>query len=1098
MEYIQIFNRITGQWSERYSQTAGFSESWVIDKTTDTGKDWRIEINGETPPNIQPNDWVRVAHINSNKNRINVPNGTDISFSNHYYKEIATHYELEQAKRYILSFNLNITSSTLDVDSTDGFGIGIGYGDDEYETDIIYSAPFKKPTATSRQQVIFEAPNISRKHLFIRFIRFANETSVTASVSNVMLEKASIRDTASDYMPYEAMTYNADGIPTNSTQYLIKDVSCDYFWQSKKWIVGFTLKEPIERFNGVHGETLSFTNQTQKAYDGTTYYKAPYNHYTALRRWLMVTPANCDSYTAEAQAIKSGKILGGETLRVYTNAPLGNYYGSNFSIGIYEAGSPDLVLCDVFIGGSLYQQKYLIAPDQPNPYIEFNLPITVGTASSDFPETIKYIEQYPQSANNISWYNRIKVIDSEWLKTLPFADATFNELNLYNVLMDNFDASTGRTPVAYFDIDPVTDLPRNLDRDEYLLKFERQDGFDKPVIDFSTLKANNIGYSVTQESGNFATGLVCNAENLSAAAVVNYPAQGLYAVPEVDTDNRVISGYTTEGTENWILKVPLYIKKVKSIEKLTITATRSVHNILGTTYSSNVVKANRSEYIKEKQEYGAADLDSEGARYYWYKQGENVIHLREVYYDTNNITVVYYIEYEPLISCRLLIGDTAYQQQINQTTSQIDAEKFSKYANEYLNGMNKADITIGKHYKRFSDFENLIGSRVQDGSKTYMITQVAYKNIGMAGYDVFMQLNENHTRKNNAYNAPQTIRTNTAIATENIKNRQTAIKQVIKIGTTPQTAEGYQFLTDKKIALSALKPNAIDSKYYPQVALFKGYSKLFTNSDLTASSNFVLNKLTTVAKFQFGKQINFVTTFFDNADAGKYKELSTKSEPGAPYTYFYDIGDPENQVPTLYTDPFGEIQKTSIQFSSLTTEAFDEGKSTSQSVYYDRVNSLLAMAKLPNIDNDTITELENNSSVEVENQIYFKDMLEKLNNNVIVEYNGVDVIVCNDLIKLSRLLNQIDNHNVVKVRFFDRAKSENDDVTTGLISTIGIASSTLNASDIRYTLDSGVDSTEGLSMILLTANHEKLLIFNNISATIAEKLSSGYFDVYFA
>lgn len=968
MEYIQIFNRSTGQWSEKYSQTAGFSESWVIDKTTDSSKDWRIDIKGETPPNIQPNDWVRILHV-----------------------------------------------------------------------------------ATKE----------------------------------------------------ETMTYDSNGIPTNSTQYLIKDVNCDYFWQSKKWIVGFTLKEPIERFNGVHGETLSFTNQTQKAYDGTTYYKAPYNHYTALRRWLMVTPANCDSYTAEAQAIKSGKILGGETLRVYTDAALGGYQGSNFSISIYEAGSPDLVLCDVYINGTFYQQKYIAATGETIPYADFNLPVTVGYALTDYPVGIKYIEQYPQSSDNISWYNRIKVLDSDWLKTLSFADATYNELNLYNVLMDNFDASTGRTPVAYFDIDPVTDLPRNLDRDEYLLKFERQDGFDKPIIDFSTLKANNIGYSITQESGNYATGLVCNAENISAASVVNYPAQGLYAVPEVDTDNRTLTSYIAEG-ENWILKVPFPIKSVKLLKKVLIEG--EISEPIVNIYSGNftTIIADRSEYIREKQEYLAAEPDSEGARYYWYKQGENVIHLREVYYDTNYKTVVYYIEYEPLISCRLLIGDTEYQQQINQTASQIDAEKFSKYVNEYLNGMNKADITIGRHYKRFFDFENLIGSRVAYGSKTYMITQVAYKNIGLAGYDVFMQLNENHTRKNNAYNAPQTIRTNTAIATENIKNRQTAIKQVVKIGTTPQTATGYQFLTNKDIAISALKPNTVDSKYYPQVALFKGYSKLFTNSNLTASSNFEITKLATVAKFQFGKQVNLVTTFFDNADAGKYKEMNIT---GGDENVLGDVGDAKYQAPTLYTDPYGENQIINIIFSSISQDAlseislsFEDLSYSSQEVaeYNSYIKLLKNIASIPNVDSATITELESNASVEVENQIYLKDMLEKFNNNVIIEYKGTDVIVCDSLVSLSRLLNQIDNHNVVKVRFFDRAKSENDDVTTGLLSTIGIASSTLNASDIRYTLDSGVDSTEGLSMILLTANHEKLLIFNNISATMATKLASGYFDICFA
>ena len=109
---------------------------------------------------------------------------------------------------------------------------------------------------------------------------------------------------------------------------------------------------------------------------------------------------------------------------------------------------------------------------------------------------------------------------------------------------------------------------------------------------------------------------------------------------------------------------------------------------------------------------------------------------------------VYYVEYEPLPSARLLIGTEEKTQQINQTSSQVDAESFGRFADSYLKGSNKADITIGKLYAGdYEDFSDIIGSRVKRGDKTYMITQVAYRNIGMDGYNVFMQLNENHMRK---------------------------------------------------------------------------------------------------------------------------------------------------------------------------------------------------------------------------------------------------------------------------------------------------------------------------------------------------------------
>ena len=66
---------------------------------------------------------------------------------------------------------------------------------------------------------------------------------------------------------------------------------------------------------------------------------------------------------------------------------------------------------------------------------------------------------YPRSSANKSWYNRIKTLpDEQWLRSIPFADDTWNEMDLYRILFGKYDP-LGKTPVAYFDLDTETGLP---------------------------------------------------------------------------------------------------------------------------------------------------------------------------------------------------------------------------------------------------------------------------------------------------------------------------------------------------------------------------------------------------------------------------------------------------------------------------------------------------------------------------------------------------------------------------------------------------------------------------------------------------------------
>ena len=637
------------------------------------------------------------------------------------------------------------------------------------------------------------------------------------------------------------LTFNEDGTPNNHTQYVVSGVSKTYDELNGCWTTSLALMEPIERLKGVLGETICFTSQTQKTFEHengavVTYVKEPYNHYTALKRWLQVTPANCDTYS---------------------NAD----------------GEP--------------------------------------TAA--------------ERKSNISWYNRIKLssADKTYLSKVPFADTTYNELTLYNLLMDNFENTVNRIPVLYFDVDISTGLPYNKERDEYILKLERKDGLDQPEWRWEDLMDHITSCTESASMGNYATGLASNVTNLSPSERVQFPAQSLFAMPEVDLDIRVTSDYTSGG-DLWGIRVPHKIKKINKVVRIEYKGYRVRHESPVAGYDETIqwylgkLITDLSENIKEKKEYLSDKIaPNEQNDTIWYEEGGNFIHIKNYSYNENDggKSWVYYVEYEPLVDNRLIFGDTNFMYQLNQAHSQIDAEKFAAFNNSYLSGMNKADYIVQKTYCSYGKWTKRLGRRVirtlENGdTEVYRVTNISYRNRGPF-YDVIYQINKDDFRKNNNYQASQSIRKDIAIATSSIKERMTAIKQTVKIGLTPQQQEGYNFLTDKKIIMSALKPDW--NAKIPQLALLEIHSNLKRADGTT--EHFTLERLAYLAKYKAGNMICFNVKYYDNANAGKTKEPNVIRESAGPtnqYKY-YDFGDPKSQLPILYTDPFGEVQKITIK-----------------------------------------------------------------------------------------------------------------------------------------------------------------------------------------
>ena len=171
-----------------------------------------------------------------------------------------------------------------------------------------------------------------------------------------------------------------------------------------------------------------------------------------------------------------------------------------------------------------------------------------------------YDFRYSKRKENKSWFNRIKILDYELLSNIAFNDETYNEASLYEILLNKYDSSIGRTPVLYFDM-KKDDIPYNQDRPEYVLVFERQDGFDKEIIELDNILKNSKETIVNKVSENFTDGLISNYDNMSPNSLIITPSENLWLVPEVNTNSRELEDFTSTGEGEWVLKVPHPIKK---------------------------------------------------------------------------------------------------------------------------------------------------------------------------------------------------------------------------------------------------------------------------------------------------------------------------------------------------------------------------------------------------------------------------------------------------------------------------------------------------------------------------------------------------------
>jgi len=831
----------------------------------------------------------------------------------------------------------------------------------------------------------------------------------------------------------EEIKYDEEGLPINFSEYVIGEIQANYVAKNCMWKIMLKLEEPIVRTCGVLGETLTYTNQREKNEDLVTFFHEPYNHLSALERWLKVTPANCDVYEKD----ESGRDI--------------------------------------------------------------------------------------RNMRNISWYNRIKILDEDLLRNTEFADDTFNELNLYNVLMDNYDSSIGKTPALFFDMifdkaDKNYDLPRNSERDEYLLKFLNQDGIDKPVIDEQQSKEifNNISsYQMSKSVSNYATGIATNAQNISTSISTFFPAERLYLSPEVNSNVRD----TTKEDCECVLRFPNKIKNIIKLTKLEIIDLKYVGE--EDVDDLKTVRLCRTEsditiYTKEKKQYNCINFTEAKpeTKYVWYEEGDNLLHINEYKYIGNSTTsaIVYCVEYIPLIDARLEIGTNDFVQQVNQTSSQVDNQKFGDYLQNYLAGMNVDDLVIIKTFNSFFDFNDLIGRRVHYNGIEYLITNVSYQNRNFQ-YEVVFQLNENHFRKNDSVQASQNIRENIELATENLKSRKTFYRQIVKLSTQKSKSDKNQILMHNSILklLSAItnEYSASDEPHYAGL-IFKSVYKYGVRFPLvsgyieTGETNFEKMLFSPITKFRFGNSICFNIKTRDNAEIAKNKNFDSEVYE----RYEKKLTRINSQTPVLYTDKFGEVKTVDIiigrssmkplveynEYENIKEEEKYneiEQEITNTTNYYKMCNFIETNAKTSEWKN-----LQNTKDIDVTALNIQKDMLETFNLTLAINLTADNHIIVNpQLLDKSILFSSksVDEEKKLEIAFYDTCINLKDDFSPISIIKINEVNADIENSTVKYSFNKYTIPFVSFSLLL---NGEKMLIFNYLDDKIKKKISEGYFELY--
>ena len=891
------------------------------------------------------------------------------------------------------------------------------------------------------------------------------------------------------------LEFDAEGIPTNHNQYVVADVNMRQSRNKKYWTVALTLAEPIEWLKGVPTDTYDHSNQTEKRVselDGSgnlvpvVYRKDPLNCLSVLERELRLLPITngvldplhrrYDEAWYSRILILDREFLKGVPFSDDTHTAA-DLYTNLFKLGDVFDRTP-IIYFDILTAGE-YKDP-ILAEEQ---FGVFNLGI--GT-SPEYTTEMYYLEcSFDRQNGFIVFGERIaSFVDIPLNKDfyrLENSGEIF-KINAHGRISSNQTMSQVQGTMYKYTAEQATEMQlASSDRATYRLKFQRRDGAGMPVFDYNEFVEGNVGLGINKNLGNYATGVVSEVNNLTTGGSTIFPAISFWAAPEFDSDDRDASTSSDNVNGKWFLKMPTPIKRVKHIQVLEMNY-RLSRNI--TDNNLRVLRKKTdfpSENIMENQEYiSSPKFITNKNDLIHYSEGDNKIFINSYTFFTTQANVssyIYLVEYDAIPNVAMQYGDGNYIVSINQNDSQAENYKYSLFMENYLKGMGKADIIVMKMHYHYNEMYPH-GAIVQKGDDDYIVTNRSYKclnSILIATY----QLNLSHYRRNINVRASQQIRPNRTITYDNLKDRRTRITDKVVLTLDPAKAKPSKFINDRSIALSALLPNQVPKEKCPQVLIFTTKSILKTTNYVSRNKNLLypLNKQIN------SRQIEYTLNIDSNAEIGKSKDFEETSGPATTR----HINNIKYQTPILYTDPFGEVQRFDLLFSQLsntyydfeitiptpptTAETHPEGETT--------VALYRAMAQLPLMDSDTITDIRHNEIFNLQNIHYDKSLLEKTNINYIVAFESKDTIICQPLVELSRL-NMLEDSHTLKVCGYSQTKREDDLIGENELFEIPVNSSSINNGVI--TLNFSPQSTENLkSVVIFTNNNENLLILNKLS-----------------
>jgi len=675
--------------------------------------------------------------------------------------------------------------------------------------------------------------------------------------------------------------------------------------------------------------------------------------------------------------------------------------------------------------------------------------------------------RYKTSEEDLSLTNRIQIIQAQLLQNTGInIDDQFKENSVYDALfkIGKYFGNQGRVPVLVFSkTNPY----------EYDLWFDRQDGIELPILDYSTFVANSKAIVKSTSPSQTADAVVSDATNMVSYNKAQGVAQYWYGFPNYD---ETITAPSSSDKAFLLLK-----HRISDVIRL-----RRLNANYDTTSGYNIVF--RTIPCVSFDEWNISGDKNNMA---YYKDGEDKIYfgstLNTNIYNANRENAVgsgvgawlmYNVQYYPLIDTKITKSKSSsivYETTFNQVDSFVDSGTYGSMLEQYIKTHGNAELTV---VKSVGSYENIakLGQRVVSGATTYHITSITYKTH-QNEFEVVYQLNQNAVKRNDYVGASQRIR-NGGIDYDNTQIRYSTIREQLGIRlltSLPSASATSKYIKGKKSLLYGLFTTVQKEIYrdeIPQVAYIQAASSIVRNG---ISGSYAEWLKMPYAATRTGNSILMNITFINNKIAG----------------YKMTHGSSKSQSPVYYANPFAEVDSIKIGFGkwkSITGGVYLTADNSLFNIPTASFNDLVDYAKTaPSSDfTEFINAFDTGCFIKIDNYEWVKDGREVGNISYQLDLVGDNCTINPELLDYCGLLQRDTSFTQLYVIVLVAGKQlgESDIILTGDIATVISAGDpivTNRANYIQFTTVSSV-TCDGRTFAIakqVSAGVYKPLVFAN-------------------